>query len=243
MVQDEIYLAALESPGDTKIARSYLCCIEFGHGIGLPSLVPFLWMLLIFLTIAIRRMHQSGDFIPHHVTKGGTRYYSMEQLKEFSNAPETEKLVVGYCRVSTPAQKDDLQTQVENVKSYMYAKGYKFEIITDVGSGINYKKKGLRQLVNKINNHEVSTVVILYKDRLIRFGYELLEYLCEINGVDIEIIDNTEQSKEQELMDDLIQIITVFANRLYGQRSKKTKRLIDEVKKNAESGKDKASAD
>lgn len=194
-------------------------------------------------TTTLRRMHQSGDFIPHHVTKGGTRYYSMEQLKECSNAPETERLVVGYCRVSTPAQKDDLQKQVENVKSYMYAKGYKFEIITDVGSGIDYKKKGLRQLVNKINNHEVSTVVILYKDRLIRFGYELLEYLCEINGVDIEIIDNTEQSKEQELMDDLIQIITVFANRLYGQRSKKTKRLIDEVKKNAESGKDKASAD
>ena len=194
-------------------------------------------------TTTLRRMHQSGDFIPHHVTKGGTRYYSMEQLKEFSNAPKTERLVVGYCRVSTPAQKDDLQKQVENVKSYMYAKGYKFEIITDVGSGIDYKKKGLRQLVNKINNHEVSTVVILYKDRLIHFGYEILEYLCEINGVNIEIIDNTEQSKEQELMDDLIQIITVFANRLYGQRSKKTKRLIDEVKKNAESGKDKAFAD
>ena len=89
----------------------------------------------------------------------------------------------------------------------------------------------------------MSTVVILYKDRLIRFGFELLEYLCEINGVNIEIIDNTEQSKEQELTDDLIQIITVFANCLYGQRSKKTKKLIDEVRKNAESSKDKASAD
>lgn len=194
-------------------------------------------------TTTLRRMHQSGDFIPYHVTKGGTRYYSMEQLKEFSNAPATEKLVIGYCRVSTPAQKDDLQTQVDNVKSYMYAKGYKFEIITDVGSGINYKKKGLRELVNKINNHEVSTVVVLYKDRLIRFGFELLEYFCEINGVNIEIIDNTEQSKEQELTDDLIQIITVFANRLYGQRSKKTKKLIDEIKENAESDKDKITAD
>ena len=193
-------------------------------------------------TTTLRRMHQSGDFIPYHITKGGTRYYSMEQLKEFSNAPASEKLVVGYCRVSTATQKDDLEKQVENVKSYMYAKGYKFEIITDVGSGINYKKKGLRQLVNKINNHEVSTVVVLYKDRLIRFGFELIEYLCEINGVNIEIIDHTEQSKEQELTDDLIQIITVFANRLYGQRSKKTKRLIDEVKQNAKSSTDKASA-
>ena len=101
----------------------------------------------------------------------------------------------------------------------MYAKGYEFEIIRDIGSGINYKKKGLRALIEKINNQEVSKVVILYKDRLVRFGFELIEYLCTINHVEIEIIDKTEQSKEQELTDDLIQIITVFANRLYGQRS------------------------
>ena len=189
-------------------------------------------------TTTLRRMHQRGDFIPYHITKSGTRYYSMEQLKEFSGPLVSEKIVIGYCRVSTPAQKDDLKTQVENVKSYMYAKGYKFEIITDIGSGINYKKKGLLQLINKINNHEVSTVVVLYKDRLIRFGFDLLNYLCEINGVKIEVIDNTEYSKEQELTDDLIQIITVFANRLYGQRSKKTKRLIDEIKQNAESNQD-----
>lgn len=193
-------------------------------------------------TTTLRRLHKSGNFTPYYVSKGGTRYYSMEQLKDFSDTPTTEKLVVGYCRVSTPAQKNDLQMQVENMKSYMYAKGYKFEIITDIGSGINYKKKGLKDLINKINNREVSTVVILYKDRLIRFGFELIEYLCELNGVSIEIIDNTEQSKEQELTDDLIQIITVFANRLYGQRSHKTKKLIDEVKKNVESDKNKTIA-
>ena len=180
----------------------------------------------------LRRMHKRGDLIPYHMTKGGTRYYSYDQLKEFSNAPKKEKLVVGYCRVSTAAQKDDLQTQIANVKSYMYAKGYKFEIISDIGSGINYNNKGLKELVSKINNHKISKVVILYKDRLVRFGFELMNYICEINGVELEIIDNTEYSKEQELTDDLIQIITVFANRLYGQRSKKTKRLIDEVKKN-----------
>ena len=183
--------------------------------------------------ITLRRMQARGDLMPYHITKSGTRYYSYEQLKEFSNAPKAEKLVVGYCRVSTMAQKDDLRKQIENVKSYMYAKGYRFEIISDIGSGINYNNKGLRQLVNKINNHEISKVVILYKDRLVRFGFELIDYLCEINGIKLEVIDNTEYSKEQELTDDLIQIITVFANRLYGQRSKKTKQLIDEVKKNA----------
>lgn len=181
----------------------------------------------------LRRMHKTKELLPAYVSKGGTRYYSEEQLKQFSNAQSRSKHVIGYCRVSTPAQKDELETQVRNVKTYMYAKGYDFEIITDIGSGINYKKKGLRELIEKIDNQEVSKVVVLYQDRLIRFGFDLIEYLCTINHVEIEIIDKTEQSKEQELTDDLIQIITVFANRLYGQRSKKTKKLVDEVKQNA----------
>lgn len=184
-------------------------------------------------TTTLRRMHQSGELIPAHISNGGTRYYSTEQLKLFQSS-NNERIVIGYCRVSTPSQKDDLETQVQNVKSYMYAKGYKFDIIKDIGSGINYKKKGLKELINRIENNEVSKVVIFYKDRLIRFGFELIEYLCEINNVEIEVIDNSECSKEKELTDDLIQIITVFANRLYGQHSKKTKRLINEVRNNAD---------
>ena len=84
----------------------------------------------------------------------------------------------------------------------------------------------LKELLLKISRKEISKIVILYKDRLVRFGYEMIEYLCQINDVEIEVIDQTEYSREQELTDDLIQIITVFANRLYGQRSKKTKKLM-----------------
>jgi predicted site-specific integrase-resolvase len=182
--------------------------------------------------VTLRRMEKSGELLPFHVSSGGTRYYSVEQLKYFGKVSNENKLVIGYCRVSTPSQKDDLENQVNNVKSYMIAKGYQFEIIQDVGSGINYNKKGLKQLIDKINNQEISRIVILYKDRLIRFGFELIEYLCQINNVELEIIDHTERTKDEDLTDDLIQIITVFANRLYGQRSKKTKRLIDEVKNN-----------
>lgn len=182
--------------------------------------------------VTLRRMEAKGEFKPAHISTGGTRYYSTEQLKYFGKTQNTQKIVVGYCRVSTPSQKDDLKNQVNNVKSYMIAKGYQFEIIEDIGSGINYKKKGLKQLIDKINNQEISRVVILYKDRLIRFGFELIEYLCLINDIELEIIDHSEKSKKEELTDDLIQIVTVFANRLYGQRSKKTKRLIEEVKNN-----------
>ena len=111
----------------------------------------------------------------------------------------------------------------------MYAKGYQFEIITDVGSGINYNKKGLNKLINMITNSEVDKIVVLYKDRLIRFGYELIENICNKYGTTIEIIDNTEKIEEQELVEDLIQIVTVFSCRLQGKRANKAKKMIKEL--------------
>lgn len=179
----------------------------------------------------VRTMHRTGEVIPVRISEKGTRYYSDEQLRELKNnlSSQREEKVVAYCRVSTKSQKDDLEKQVENVKSYMYAKGYSFEVITDIGSGINYKNKGLQQLISLIDSNQVTKLVILHKDRLVRFGFELIQLLCDLHDVKIEIIDNSEQSKEEELTNDLIQIITVFANRLYGSRSKKTKTLIERV--------------
>lgn len=180
----------------------------------------------------LRKLHDDNILIPDVITKGGTRYYSDEQLQAYlnKNNPQQGLPVILYARVSTRSQKDDLDRQVENLKSYAISKGYSFEIITDIGSGINYMKQGLKQLIQKINNKEVSKIVVLYKDRLIRFGFELIEYLCELNNISIEIIDNTTISTKTELTNDLIQIITIFANSLYGPKSKKTLRLIQEVK-------------
>lgn len=93
----------------------------------------------------------------------------------------------------------------------MYAKGYQFEIIADIGSGISYNKKGFNHLIDIITNSEVDKIVVLYKDRLIRFGYELIENIYEKYGTTIEIIDNTEKIEEQELVEDFIQIVTVFS--------------------------------
>lgn len=179
----------------------------------------------------VRTMHRTGEVIPARISEKGTRYYSEEQLRELKNTQfsQREEKVVAYCRVSTKSQKEDLEKQVENVKSYMYAKGYSFEVITDIGSGINYKNKGLQELISVIDSNQVTKVVILYKDRLVRFGFELIQLLCELHGVEIEIIDNSEHSTDEELTDDLIQIVTLFANRLYGSRSKKTKTLIERI--------------
>lgn len=111
----------------------------------------------------------------------------------------------------------------------MIAKGYSFDVITDIGSGINYNKKGLNQLIDKITNSEVEKIVILYKDRLLRFGYELIETICEKYGTTIEIIDNTEKTEEQELVEDLIQIVTVFSCRLQGKVNKELKNDIERL--------------
>lgn len=160
----------------------------------------------------------------------GYRYYTERQLKEFyGEVSNKERIVVGYCRVSSAKQKEALERQVENVKTYLISKGYQFKIITDIGSGINYDKKGLNQLIQMILQDEVSKIVVLYKDRLVRFGFELIANICEFKSVKLEVIDNTEKSEEQEVVEDLIQIITVFSCRLQGKRANKTKAMIKEL--------------
>lgn len=180
----------------------------------------------------LRNWDKKNILKPSHVTQGGTRYYSQEQLNHFlglKSEKQINKKIIGYCRVSLHKQKDDLERQIENVKTYMYAKGYQFEIITDIGSGINYNKKGLNQLIDMVTNSEVEKIVVLCKDRLIRFGYELIENLCNKFGTTIEIIDNTEKTEQQELVEDLVQIVTVFSCRLQGKRANKAKKMIKEL--------------
>ena len=182
----------------------------------------------------LRTWDKTGYLKPVKVLDNGYRYYSDEQIDKYLNVNSDidDRKIVLYARVSTKKQMDDLDRQIENLKTYAYTKGYSFELITDIGSGLNYKKEGLKKLIRMICNKEIKKLVILYKDRLVRFGFELIEEVCRINDVEIEIIDNTTTSKEQELTDDLIQIITVFANRLYGSKSKKTASLIKQVKYN-----------
>lgn len=91
-----------------------------------------------------------------------------------------------------------MERQVENIKTYLYAQGRPFEIITDIGSGINYRKKGLQDLIRKIESNQAEKVVILYRDRLLRFGFDLIETIATIHNCKIEIVDTTQKSKEDD---------------------------------------------
>uniref|UniRef100_UPI004055E5D6 IS607 family transposase n=1 Tax=Agathobacter sp. TaxID=2021311 RepID=UPI004055E5D6 len=178
----------------------------------------------------LRNWDKNGKLHPHHTTASGYRYYSEEQLNEVLHIkPKNNRITIGYCRVSSQKQKDDLERQIDNVRTYLLAKGQPFEIISDIGSGINYKKKGLQELIKHISENQVEKVVILYKDRLLRFGFELIEYLAMLHHCEIEIIDNTEKTEQQELVEDLVQIITVFSSKLQGKRANKAKRMIREL--------------
>ena len=177
----------------------------------------------------LRNWDLSGKLKPHHTGANGYRYYSHQQLNELLGITDTQRKVIGYCRVSSNKQKDDLIRQVENMDKYLLSLSCEYEIIQDIGSGINYSKKGLKSLLKKINNKEVSKIVVFYKDRLLRFGFELVEYMANLNGCEIEVLDNTEKTEQQELVEDLIQIVTVFSCKLQGKRANKTRKLVDEL--------------
>ena len=181
----------------------------------------------------LRNWDRSGRLKPAYIAESGYRYYTDEQLARAKGLFYTdvqEKKVIGYCRVSTKKQAENLERQISCVSQYCIARGYQYEIISDIGSGVNYSKTGLSQLLNLILSNQVSKVVVMYKDRLARFGFELIDYICKYHNVVIEIIDSTERTEQEELIEDLVQIITVFSARLNGKRADKAKKIINALK-------------
>lgn len=138
-----------------------------------------------------------------------------------------------YARVSSSDQKRDLERQIEYLTQYCSAKGYKVtDILSDAASGLKTNRRGLLKLFNYVINRQVDVVVVTYKDRLTRFGFEYLEYFFKQYGVEIEVVYGDETGDAyQELVGDLLAIVTSFAGKLYGMRSRKKKRLVQGIKK------------
>ena len=177
----------------------------------------------------LRNWDKSGKLKPSHRSVNGYRYYSEDSLNALLGVKSQTGKTVGYCRVSSLKQKDDLERQIENMRLYLLAQGKPFEIISDIGSGINYQRQGLQKLIRGMANRSISKVVVLYKDRLTRLGYELIEYLADMYACEIEVVDTTEKTEQQELVEDLVQIITVFSCKLQGKRANKAEKMIREL--------------
>lgn len=177
----------------------------------------------------LRRWEHEGELLSDRKSEGGTRYYDMDKIFGLKNI-ETD-LTIAYARVSSHDQKEDLKRQAELLESYCITKGWKFEIIQDLGSGMNYRKKGLKRLIDMIIQQKLRRLVLTHKDRLLRFGAELIFSLCEVRQIEVVIINKGDEvSFEEELAQDVLEIITVFSARLYESRSHKNKKLTEAAK-------------
>jgi len=175
----------------------------------------------------LRKWEETGELVPDRKTKGGTRYYDRNRLIGLDTS---DKPTICYARVSSHDQKADLVRQQDMLQVYCAAKGWHSETIKDLGSGMNYRKKGLNKLLEMIIRKEMKRLVLTHKDRLLRFGSELVFAMCEAQGIEIIIIHKGERpSFEEELAQDVLEIITVFSARLYGSRSKKNKKLMEDL--------------
>ena len=183
-------------------------------------------LMLGISTKTLRRWENNNKFIPEYRTIGNHRRYSINQIKKLIN-PNYEiknKINVIDSRVSSHGQKNDLIRQEEYLLKYCKENNIKnVKSIKDLGSGINFKKKGLKTLLNLIINYEIDTIYLTYKDRLLRMGYELIVSIASEFNTKIVVINQVEETFNETLVKDLLEITTVFSSKLYGSRSKKKK--------------------
>lgn len=182
-------------------------------------------LLLGVSVVTIRRWNKLGKLNSTRSFGNHRRFFKNDILNIIN--PNNNTLHLGYARVSTHDQKKDLETQITRLESFIQHNDHKM-VISDLGSGLNYNKKGLSKLIDLIINSKVNTLYLTHKDRLLRFGSQLIFSLCAKFGTKIVIIDASQSiSFEQELSQDVIELMTVFSARLYGKRSNKNKKALN----------------
>ena len=189
--------------------------------------------LLGVSTSTMRRWEREGKLIADERTEGNQRRYLLSSIRpELLRTDDSKKKTIAYARVSSQDQKEDLERQKKMLELFCSANGWQYDLIADLGSGMNYYKKGLKKLLNEILEGGVGRLVLTHKDRLLRFGAELVFSICEAKNIEVLILNKSEESSfEEDLAKDVLEIITVFSARLYGSRSHKNKKLIENMKK------------
>lgn len=179
----------------------------------------------------VRTWDKTNRLKPAFVTDGGHRRYTHEQVLKVLNKNniQDDRINIGYVRVSSKKQVDDLERQYQAMEQFLLAQGKPYRIIKSIGSGINYKNPALQELVQTVIRHQADKVFVMYKDRLVRFGFDLLDYLFSEFDTEIQVINQQFETAEQELVTDLIQIVTVFSAKLNGKRKYKLQEFKKEL--------------
>jgi putative resolvase len=172
--------------------------------------------LLSVSVSTLRRWEAAGELAADH-TAGGHRRYDLAKLRpELFRAPDKSKRkTIAYARVWSHDQKPDLERQKQVLELYCARQGWTFEVVADLGAGMNYHQKGWKRLLAGILDDQVGGLVIAHKDRLLRFGAELVFAICEAKHVEVVILNHGEDTSfEEDLAKDVLETITVFSARL-----------------------------
>ena len=187
------------------------------------------------LNVTVRTL-QSWDrqgLLPALRTPAGRRWYSEEQINKFlnkENSRNSEKINIAYSRVSSRQQKNELENQENFIKNYANGNGMIIgKYFSDVGSGLNYKRENFLKMIELVMERKVDKIFVTYKDRVVRFGFDFMEWICQRFGTEIIVLNDKKTSPENELVNDLISIIHVFSCRIYGLRKYK-KTIKEEIK-------------
>jgi excisionase family DNA binding protein len=196
------------------LSERYLGTREFAKLLGVSRVTVVKWI-------------KSGRIVAYSVHGKWRIPYS--EVERVLRGVQRVRRVAIYARVSSNTQRDDLERQVEALKLWVYKNlpNAEYVVVTDIASGLNEDRRGLRKLIEMAKRKEVQAVVIAYRDRLTRFGFEYLKTLFNTLGIDVYVAFQ-EESKDyvQELVEDFIEIVTSFASRIYGKRSKKYKEVV-----------------
>jgi len=183
--------------------------------------------------MTLRRWDASGKLKAKR-RLSGHRYYDESDVREVLNlTPLENRKTVVYCRVSSHGQKDDLASQISAMETYCLSKGIAVDDwVQEIAGGMNFKRKKFLSIVSGISKGEINYLLVAHKDRLVRFGFELIQYIADENGCKIEVVNQESLSPQQEMVDDLLAIVHTFSCRLYGLRS--YKKTLKEALSNAQ---------
>ena len=181
----------------------------------------------------LRRWSDAGKINFERTPTGHRRYYLSDLQPTQQNFKSDARKNLIYARVSSHDQKNDLERQIKALENFCASHGWEYEIIKDLGSGLNYKKKGLRKLIKMILSNQVERIILTHRHRLLRFGAELIFSICDEFDTEVVIINKSEEetSFESELVKDMIELVTVFSATLYGSRSHKNKKVVNDLVK------------
>ena len=175
----------------------------------------------------LENLEKEGVITP--IRKGRLKYYTDEMVDEYfgleSGNKKVSKKIIGYYRVSKNSQKEEMKYQKEALENFSINSGNPIdEYLSDIGSGIDFKRKNFLKIINMIEQRELSELIVTHKDRLTRFGFDLIEERCNANNVKLTVINLEKSSPEKEMVDDLMEMLDVFSNRLCNLR--KYKKII-----------------